>query len=110
MPKITLPPQVKCWRCEGQGSMLEKNYDGWGNNQRVKCDCAAGYRYVFDDLAEKVVEAGYDVPQLFGGDDRWPYYVLIRTIYGEMIKQAGGPNPTTALLSAIEKFNEQSIP
>ena len=78
--EIDLPPKVKCWRCEGKGW----RQGVWGSEK--ECDCDDGERYVFDDLARAVNEAGYSWERL-------------------MDSQPKEFNPTTALLMAIEKFN-----
>lgn len=103
MPKITLPLQVKCWRCEGRGYVL-KPYSR--EESLLDCDCDDGERYVFDDLAQAANEAGYFVKMYDYG------YFAIALIPKEnefdCVAYEKAPDPTTALLNAITKFNEEN--
>lgn len=97
-PEIKLPPKVKCWRCiEGQvtvvvgrilpGPDIPEDMEGTPLLGFESCDCDDGERYVFDDLARAVTEAGYSWERLIES-------------------QPQGIAPTAALLNAITKFNE----
>ena len=119
-PKIELPPKVKCWECDGKGSV-----DVGGYKDINRCPfCERGERYVFDDLAAKAREAGLgnvsepliritDVSDPNGsitGDGHnltaeEKYQIVIPTKSGHLYGY--GPNPTTALLMAIERFNSE---
>ena len=116
MPKIPLlPPQVKCWRCiKGQitivvgevkpGKDIPEREVGSPIYGFKPCDCNKGFRYVFDDLAEKVLEAGCDYQVTTEFDVELNRVIHRAELFlddgGSMIP-GRGPNSTTALLNAI---------
>lgn len=102
---ITLPDKVKCWRCGGTGIITDGVH---GTN----CDCDDGWRYVFDDLAAAVCEAGlfYEQKGPYPNKDTNQYRTEIVTeprfrgwngVIGE------GSTPTAAILNAILKCNAE---
>ena len=120
MPKITLPPKVKCWRCGGTGQIvviagtIERKPDypedmvGIPLRDFEPCDCDDGERYVFDDVAaaiKKLLYFNYEHTGPSSGNlPGKSYRVKIWDGAGEYI--AFGPTPTAALVAAVEKHNE----
>ena len=125
MPKIDLPPKVKCWRCEGTGEVrgkritMEEIKSGLdeGGNQMVfgkePCpDCDAGERYVFDDLAAAIRAAGLTYRHNSGSPQGYCTVTICRPnavdktapYYWELATMCG-PSPTTALLNVITNAN-----
>lgn len=119
MPKIELLDKVKCWRCGGYGKVTEfaKPWEGrpdvTPDTITYDCDCDDGERYVFDDLAAKVREAGFDVDLTHYCADEIPGPSQVTLVAysedgdSEAIAHAVGPTPTAAILEAILKFNER---
>ena len=120
MPKIELPPKVKCWRCGGRGYRIEydrgsMSLEGTMSGCSKPCpDCDDGERYVFADLAAAVRQAKLKIEVDEYVDNPGEYCASIieaviidgeDTGVNEIKADATGPNPTTALLMAIEKFN-----
>ncbi len=117
MNKIELPPKVKCWDCINGKiivSDLGPNEPGPPAYTKDCPFCDDGERYVFDDLAATLSSGKYKLHRILverssnnAARDKGKWQVIIEHI-PERYYYGYGPSPTTALLNAITKFNEET--
>lgn len=99
MPKIDLPPRVKCWRCDGRGYIPANHY--------TNCDCEGGYRFNLADLYRAVEVAGGTPGTVLLPVEDEPYYVAEILISGSRY-EARGDSYEAAMFNVISKVNAEA--